>query len=215
MEVAVQTTTRIQAAHAVRVMAALGFWLAAVLFVVNVSLVTGWLGSADAADDAVAAVDQPTPAPVETPTLDSGPELVDLGSATVEFPAPATRTSQVLEVAGTEATLDLHSTTLDDGTTYNLGVIDYPERVDLTDPAVNLLASVSGAAGSAGGRIAEQDVTVFSQAPAVTFRIDTPGVSLAGRNVLVGRRLYTQSVAYRGVNDPEGASEFFDSFELD
>ena len=211
-----QTNTQVQAAHAVRVIAAVGFWLMAVLFVANLSLLSGWLGTGSAAAAAPGGSDiggseapQPTP-----PGSDGGPQTVFVDDATVEFPAPARRSSQLLDVAGASAALELHSASDAEGTTFSLGVIDYPESVDLSDPAVNLLASVSGAAGNAGGRILEQDVTVFDGAPAVTFRIETPAVRLVGRNVLVERRLYTQSVAYRGVNDPPGVREFFDSFSL-
>lgn len=204
-----QTTAQAQAAHAVRLMAAVGFWLMAVLFVADVALLTGWLGGGPAAaapTEVPAATPWPSPAP--------RPETLAVDGATVQFPAPAATSVQVLDVAGAEATLTLHSATVEEETTFNLGVIDYPDSVDLSDPAVNLLASVSGAAGSAGGRIVEQDVIVFQGAPAVTFRIETPAVRVAGRNVLVNRRLYTQNVAYRGVNDPPGAKAFFDSFAL-
>ena len=214
-----QTRTQVQAAHAVRVMAAVGFWLMAVLFVLNLSVLSGWLGATEAVaapggdhgGTGVGVSEAPQPVPTIS---DTGPQTVFIDDATVEFPVPARRTSQLLDVAGASAALELHSATNAEGTTFSLGVIDYPESVDLSDPAVNLLASVSGAAGNAGGRILEQEVTVFDGAPAITFRIETPAVRLVGRNVLVDRRLYTQSVAYRGVNDPPGARDFFDSFSL-
>ena len=204
-----QTAAQIQAAHVVRLLAAVAFWLMAVLFVANVAVLFGWLASPVAAAPSVAG----TPEPMASASED-GPVTVEFGGASVVFPAPVSRSTQLLDVAGAEATLTLHSTTDDEATTFNLGVIEYPDAVDLSDPAVNLLASVSGAAGNAGGRIVEQDVTVFEGAPAVTFRIETPTVRLAGRNVLVDRRMYAQNVAYRGVNDPPGANDFFDSFSL-
>ena len=205
-------TAQAQAAHAVRKLAAVGFWLMTVLFVANIGVLNGWLAldrAAAAPDDAPAAA--PTPEPTES---ESGPVAVAVSGATVVFPDPPHRSSTLLDVAGAEASLTLYSATVEEETTYNLGVIDYPDSVDLSDPAVNLLASVSGAAGSAGGRIIEQDVTLFEGHPAVTFRIETPAVRLAGRHVLVDRRMYTQNVAYRGVNDPPGAKDFFDSLRL-
>lgn len=207
-----QTAAQVQAAHTRRVTAAVAYWLMAVLFVANVAVLAGWLASpvAAAPPHAHTTAEAPTP----TPSPSDGPVTVDLGGASVQFPAPVEQSTQILDVAGAEATLTLHSTTDDEATTFNLGVIDYPDAVDLSDPAVNLLASVSGAAGNAGGRIVEQDVSVFQGAPAVTFRIETPTVRLAGRNVLVDRRMYAQNVAYRGVNDPPAANEFFDSFSL-
>ena len=216
VEVAVHPAGQIQAEHAARVMAAIAFWLMAVLFVANVAVLNGWLGdrTTPAPPQANTVAESPAPTPLPTPTPTEGPVTVEYADSTVEFPAPVARSTQELDVAGAAATLTLHSATDEEATTFNLGVIDYPPAVDLTDPAVNLLASVSGAAGTAGGRIVEQDVTVFQGEPAVTFRIETPTVRLAGRNVLVDRRLYAQNVAYRGVNDPPAAKAFFDSFSL-
>ena len=180
----------------------------AVVFTTGVAVLSGWLPATAAASATL------TPTPTVAASASPTPDVVFVDGAAVEFPLPATSSTQTLDVAGAAATLVTHTATDERGTTFNLGVIDYPDSVDLSDPAVNLLASVSGSAGNVGGRVLQQKVTTFRGQPAVTFRIETPAVRLAGRNVLVGRRMYAQNVAYRGLDDPPGAREFFDSFEL-
>ena len=189
-------------------MAALGFWVAAVLFVANVAVLNDWAAAVPAAPEAAAS----EAAASEEPT---GPTTIALDSgATVEFPQPPTRSEQVLDVAGSEVTLVLHSAQGLDGATYNLGTIEYPEQVNLSDPSANLLASASGAAGNVGGAVDKQEVVEFQGAAAVTFEVDTEDVRLVARHVLHGRRLYAQNVAFRGDTEPPDAAAFFASFVL-
>jgi hypothetical protein len=221
-EVAVQTMAEKRAAHTLRVAAAVAFWAMTVLFVADVAVLQGWVSAAElvlpwvagGADPLSEPTESVAPAPSPTATVIQGPDTVELGGAEVEFPQPARQSSSPREIAG-EITTVVVATALDEeGSTFSVAVVDYPESVDLSDPAVNLLASVSGAAGNVGGRIMEQTVTLFDDAPAVTFRIETPTVQLAGRNVLVGRRMFAQSVAFQGDDDPPAAKDFFDSFRL-
>ncbi len=225
------TRAEILAQHASRVTAAVAFWIAAVLFVADVSLLSGWLLSQPAAaqpappDPAATteAVPSVVPTPAPTPSLTpfsplepvaADPDVVLDGGATVTFPGSPTRTDELVEVGGKEAVLSLHTLTTPDDSTYSLGVIAYPDSVDLGDPAVNLLASVSGAAGNAGGRVVDQNVIKFGDALAVAFDVETPSVRLRARNVLDGRRLYSQTVAYTGDEEPAEADAFFKSFSL-
>lgn len=220
------------AQHARRVTAAVAFWIVAVLFVANVSLLSGWLLA-----DPATALPGPSAEPSASPTATSPPEpsepsesaapneiasplepvagqvLLD-GGAAVTFPGPATRSERFVEIEGEDVALSLHTMTDEDDTTYSVAVIEYPPAVDLSDPAVNLLSSVSGAAGSAGGSVVDQNVFVFEGVPAVEFEIETPNVHLLARNVLAGRRLYSQTVAFSSKKAPEAAEAFFDSFEL-
>lgn len=215
------------AQHARRVTAAVAFWIVAVLFVADVSLLSGWLLAQPAgalpvpAEEASASPSvrpspspQPSasPSPAEAPTDD--PEVLLDGDATVTFPSAPSRSDRFVEIEGEDVALSLHTMTDDDETTYSLAVIEYPASVDVSDPAVNLLSSVSGAAGSVGGQVTSQDVYVFDGVPAADFEIETPTVRLRARNVLAGRRLYSQTVAYNGDTPPAQADAFFDSFEL-
>lgn len=184
-------------------MALIGFWAAVVLFVSNVAVLQGWVAVAETPE--VAQADE-EPSGSTVITLESG--------ATVEFPQPPTRSEQVLTVAETEVILVLHSAQGLDGATYNLGTIEYPEQVNLTDPAANLIASASGAAGNVAGRIVGQEVTVYQGAAAVEFGVEADDVSLVARHVLHGRRLYAQNVAFRGTQEPPDAAAFFASFVL-
>ena len=172
------------------------------ILVADVSVVYGWL-------PADVAITPPEPA-------EAGPTPVTLdGGAAVVFPTAPTPTDQTLIVAGSEVLLRLFTAQGADGATYNIGSIDYPEQVNLSDPAVNLIASVSGAAGNIGGRVVgEPRITVFSGSPTVDFTVVADDVRLRARHVLVGRRLYAQNVAYRGAVEPAEADAFFDSFEL-
>lgn len=185
-------------------MAVIGFWAAAVLFVADVAVLQEWVAAPAAG--AVVAVPDDDPTGPTTITLDSG--------ATVEFPQPPTRSEQVLTVADSEVVLVLHSAQGLDGATYNLGTIEYPEQVNLSDPAANLIASASGAAGNVAGRIFDQEVTVFQGAAAVEFKVEAEDVSLVARHVLHGRRLYAQNVAFRGDQEPPDGAPFFASFTL-
>lgn len=195
--------------HATRLAAAVAFWAAMVLFVTNVSLLSGWL----LADVAVAA--SPPPAPAARPSPVPGAVQVALdGGATVMVPLAPEQSEQIVEVAGVDVTLTLYSATDQDGSTYNVGVIDYPPQVDLSDPAVNLIASVSGAAGNVGGRVVAQELRVYDGAPAADFTIETAGVTLAARNVLDDRRLYALSVAFTGTAQPADAAPFLASLRL-
>lgn len=209
------TRAEILAQHASRVTAMVAYWIIAVLFVADVSLLSGWLLSDAASAEPVPAAGQvpaaePTPAP--TPSGAAAAQLD--GGATVTFPAPPTFSEQLVDVGGEEVVLSLHSLTTADETTYSIGVIEYPDSVDLSDPAVNLLASVSGAAGNAAGRVVKQDVSVFQGAPGVEFEVETPTVRLLARNVLDDRRMYSQTVAYTGDEEPAETEAFFDSFTL-
>lgn len=187
--------------------AAVGYWAVAVLLVTNVAVVYGWLDPVPPAD----VVDVPGPGPSPSPT----PVDVTLADgAVVTFPSEPIESNQVLRIAGSDALLRLHTAQGADGTTYNLGEIDYPPQVNLTDPATNLIASVSGAAGNVSGRVVEQDVTTYQGAPAVEFVIEAADVRLRARHVLDGRRLYAQNVAYRGEEEPDDADSFFASLRL-
>lgn len=195
-------------ADATRRMAALGFWAATVLFTTNVAVLQDWLGTAPVAAEEQAG-EEPSPEPPSGPTtitLDTG--------ARVEFPQPPTRSEQILQVAGTDVVLVLHSAQGLDGATYNLGTIEYPPNVNLDDPAANLIASVSGAAGNVGGRVIDQTVSVYQGAAAVEFGVEAADVHLTARHVLHGRRLYAQNVAYRGDEEPPDTTAFFATFQL-
>lgn len=210
------------AQHARRVTAAVAFWIVAVLFVADVSLLSGWLRPGPASAQPAPSVEASS-TPQATTTADPTPEATPSGSAevpldggaTVTFPQAPAPTEQLVDVGGEEVVLSLHSLTTADETTYSIGVIEYPDSVDLGDPAVNLLASVSGAAGNAAGRVVAQDVFVFEGAPAVQFEVETETVRLRARNVLAGRRMYSQTVAYAGDREPSDADAFFDSFTLE
>jgi hypothetical protein len=188
--------------------AAVAYWAAAVLFVADVAVVQGWLGPA-----AVVA-QEPNPATATEQATPPGPTTVTLaGGAEVTFPAPPTESSQILLIAGSDTMLRLHAAEGSDGTTYNMGEIEYPPQVNLTDPAQNLLASVSGAAGNVNGRIVDREVTEYQGVPAVEFTVEADDVRLRARHVLDGRRLLAQNVAYRGA-EPDEADDFFDSLQL-
>lgn len=227
------TRAELFAQHARRVTAAVAFWAAAVLFVTNVSLLSGWLSGPAAAQPVPAeeSVGSPEPSPIPTPTefpspvvsltpftpLDEAAQEPDVeldGGATVTFPAAPTYSDEIVEIDEEDVVLSLHTLAEADGSTYSMGVIEYPESVDLSDPAVNLLSSASGAAGTAGGAVSDQDVLVFQGAPAIEFDIETSSVRVRARNVLHGRRLYSQTVAYTGDDEPAGVDDFFDSFKL-
>ena len=187
--------------------AAVGYWAAAVLFVTDVAVVQGWLAPPP---DIAEPVDPDLPAASEAP----GPVEVTLsGGASVTFPRPPADSTQVLLIAGSNTILRLHTAEGPDGATYNMGEIEYPPQVNLSDPAQNLLASVSGAAGNVNGRIIERDVTEYQGAPAVDFVVEAEDVRLRARHVLDGRRLLAQNVAFKGA-EPAEADEFFDSLEL-
>jgi hypothetical protein len=222
----VPTRGELLAQHARRLTAAVAFWAAAVLFVADVSLLSGWLLAEPATAQPAPAVEHneettnsPSPLPAPKPTSSLAPAADDPtvaleGGATVTFPAAPTRSDKFVEVEGEDVPLTLYTLTDDDETTYTVAAIQYPLSVDVSDPAVNLLASASGAAGNAGGQITNQDFLEVSGAPAVDFSIETATVRLRARNVLDGRRLYSQTVAFSATGDPPKADDFFDSLQL-
>lgn len=193
--------------------AALAYWVAAVVFVAGVSLLSGWLPQppATAAPTPTQAPPQPTSRP--TPTAVSEVEQLLETGASVVFPAPVERSERLVDISGVEATVVVYSASTAGGATYNLAVVEYPPHVDLSDPAVNLLSSVSGAAGSVGGRVVAQTPRVVQGTPAVVFEIEIDDVRLQGRNLLHDRHLYTQNVAYEGA-PPDDVRDFFRSLEL-
>lgn len=211
-----------RARHIRRVAAAVGFWAVAVLFVADVSLLSGWLTT-----DAVAApspnptavpTDPTEPAEVATPTEAASPQpetvLLDATGTTITFPAPPRSSQSTIEIAGVDTPTEQHLLTGAEGVTYTVGVIEYPVQVDVSDPAVNLLASVSGAAGSAGARVSAQDVTVYQGVPAVEFTLTTGSVDVQARYVLDDHRLYAASVTHTTGDLPDDAQAFLDSLEL-
>jgi hypothetical protein len=215
-----------RAAYVKRVVAAVAFWAVAVLFTANVSLLSGWLLTEVAAAESPAPTEAasealPSPVPSASPSASPSPAeaspetvLLDATGTTITFPRPPATSDNVLEIAGVDTTAQQHVVTGDDGATYTVGVIEYPPQVDVSDPAVNLLASVSGAAGSAGGRVAEQDVTVYEGAPAVEFTLTTGAVDVQARYVLQGNRLYAASVTHTTGAEPTNAQAFLDSLDL-
>ena len=201
-----------QGAATQRRAAVVAYWAAAVLFVADVAVVQGWLEPAPVT--AAQATEEPTAGATADATATPSTSVTLSGGAQVRFPTAPTESIQVLTIAGTEAELRLHSAQGPDGATYNMGEIEYPAQVNLSDPAQNLLASVSGAAGNVNGRIIQRDVTEYQGAPAVDFVVEADEVRLRARHVLDGRRLLAQNVAYRGA-EPDEADEFFASLRLD
>jgi hypothetical protein len=192
--------------------AVVAYWAVAVLFVADVAVLQEWLGPPRVAGEQPQ-TSEPTASPASP--APPAPTTVTLsGGARVTFPGPPTESSQVLLIAGSNAMLRLHSAEGPDGTTYNMGEVEYPPQVNLNDPAQNLLASVSGAAGNVNGRIVERDVTEYQGAPAVDFVVEAADVRLRARHVLDGRRLLAQNVAYRGA-EPDDVDDFFGSLVLD
>lgn len=203
------------AAYARRVIAALAFWVAAVLFVIDVSLLSGWLSTEVPAAAATPAA-SPTASPSPSATV-AGLDVALDGGATISFPEPPTQTQEIVETAGGEAVLVTHAATAPDETTYNASVIEYPPAVDVSDPAVNLIGSVSGAAGNSSTRIATQEITTYDGAPAVEFILETPGTpgaTVLARNVLVDHYLYLTSVTFATGADPSPAEDFLESLVL-
>ena len=191
----------------------MAYWAAAVLFVADVAVVQDWLGPPPPTSDLPA----PEASPTATATASAEPVATTItlsGGAQITFPAQPEESSQVLLIAGTDTILRLHTAEGSEGATYNMGEIEYPPQVNLSDPAQNLLASVSGAAGNVNGRIVDRDVTEYQGAPAVDFTVEAEDVRLRARHVLDGRRLLAQNVAYKGA-EPEEADAFFDSLQLD
>lgn len=214
--------TRSAAAHARRVTAALAFWLAAMLFIIDVSLLSGWLSpdAAAAAPDPdppatepaeVVESESPTPPPLAAP---AGVDVALDGGATITFPQPPTQSQEIVGIHDDEAVLVMHAATGADETTYNVGVIEYPDSVDVSDPAVNLIGSVSGAAGNSNAKVAMQEVTYYEGAPAIQFTLEARGAKVLARNVLVGDRLYATSVSFTTFTEPADAAAFLDSLEL-
>ena len=188
----------------------MGYWAAAVLFVADVAVVQDWLGPPAGTST------RPDAAVSATPTAAAEPVATTItltGGAQITFPSPPVESSQVLLIAGTDTILRLHTAEGSDGATYNMGEIEYPPQVNLSDPAQNLLASVSGAAGNVNGRIVERDVTDYQGVPAVEFTVEAEDVRLRARHVLDGRRLLAQNVAYKGA-EPAEADNFFESLQL-
>ena len=205
------------AARRAGLISAVAFWAAAVMFVADLSVLSGWVFAASAwtAPVATPATD-PATAPVPTaPTVPpAGLVAQQFGTgARVLFPGNAQRSEQLIDVGGTPTTVVLYSITTAAGAHFSVGVIKYPPQTDLSDPAVNLLGSVSGASGTVGGRIVSKTSVLVGGAPAITYQIEARSVSLRGRNVLDGRHLYTQSVAYQGAIPPHTRG-FFGSFRL-
>ena len=221
---------RSAAAYARRVTAALAFWLAAVLFVIDVTLVFDlWPAEvAAAAPEPVAQASLPPsaepsePADVAesetaTPSPLSPAGGVDValdGGATITFPQPPSQSQQVVQMRNDEAVLVMHAATTPDETTYNVGVIEYPDSVDVSDPAVNLIGSVSGAASNSNSRVTMQEVAYYDGAPAIAFRLEARGATVLARNVLVGDRLYATSVSFTTGAKPADAEAFLDSLDL-
>lgn len=191
--------------------AVVAYWAAAVLFVADVAVVQEWLApppaSTEASDPAAQTTADATEGPAET-------TITLAGGARLTFPDEPTESSQVLLIAGTDTILRLHTAEGPDGTTYNIGEIEYPPQVNLSDPVTNLIASISGAAGNVNGRIVERDITEYQGVPAVDFTVEADDVQLRARHVLDGRRLLAQNIAFRGA-EPDDADDFFDSLELD
>ena len=209
---------------------AVAFWAAAVMFVADLSVLSGWVSAAPPVDTppgtvpvtaptapattAPTSAPAPRPAPTQTgtPAVEPVVQRLDTG-VQVLFPASPQRSEQLIEIGGTPATLVLYSFTTPDGAHFSVGIVEYPPQIDLSDPAVNLLGSVSGAAGAVGGRIVKRSSVLVGDAPAITYEIEARSVRLRGRNVLDGRHLYSQSVAFQGAPPPH-TRDFFSSFRL-
>lgn len=209
-EVTVQSSAELRWLHTRRWAAVVAFWAATVVLVAAVSVAVGWI---EARPLALPRLPQLTVGPQPAP--EAGPPEVGLtGGATVGFPAEPTSSEQFLDVGGSIVELTLYSAEDRDGATYNIGALQYPDHVDLDDPAVNLIASVSGAAGNVNGRVVSQQLGDYQGAPAVHFVVATDDVTLTARHVLSDRILYAQNVAYLGDTEPEDAAAFFASLRL-
>lgn len=224
-------STDTAAARRAGLTAAVAFWVAAVVFVADLSVLSGWVSAAQARPDpdpvptlapTVVPTTEPLPSvtPSAAPTVPTPPppvEMIDTQletGAVVRFPGTAQRSEQLIDVAGVPATLVLYSLTNADESHFSIGVIEYPAGIDLSDPAVILLGSVSGAAGNVGGRIVDKSAVRLEDAPAITFEIEVGAVRVHGRNVLDGRVLYTQSVSFTGDSPPPHTHDFFASLQL-
>ena len=199
------------------------FWAVAVLFMTDVAVVSGWLATGGRAVAAQPAALAPTASPTPTssasaaptaPPVDRWTPVTTASGASLEFPAAAQRSEQVLDFSGSPGGQELWAATTTDGATFTLAVATYPDNVDVSDPAVNLLASVSGAAGNVGGRVIDQVATLADGAPGLDYTIETAGVVLRGRNVLDGDVLYQQSIAYTGTEAPPASDRFLESLRL-
>ena len=176
--------------------AAIALGAVAVVFAADLSVLYGWLPDAAPAltpdpepvtslsgpsEPTAETTPAPIPVPTSTPTPDlTQPEITLESGASVAFPVPPQRSVELIVIQQLEATLVRYSATTADGTTYSLGLIEYPIAVDVSDPAVNLLGSVSGAANNVGGRVARQRPVRVQGAPAIAFLIKAKSVDLAG-----------------------------------
>lgn len=106
-----------------------------------------------------------------------------------------------------------YTSILEDGTTYVVGSVEYPNSVDVSDPKNNLDGVVNGAIVAVSGKLISSNFSTFNGVSSVDYLIKAEGAYLKYRSFLIGHSLYTLGIASETNNFPY-FDKFANSFQL-
>lgn len=115
-----------------------------------------------------------------------------------------------------DMTLNIHMVTDEVGDTaaFQVGIVDYPDSLDLSESNAVLRGAGEGAAENIpGGKLTSFEVQTIGGDPAAELLISGDGVFVRARLILHGHRLFMIQVASE-TQSPPGYERFVDSFKI-
>ncbi|WP_240358239.1 hypothetical protein [Myxococcus vastator] len=136
---------------------------------------------------------------------------------TVKLPGPppqAQRSEAALPKRTDKATLVTYAAN-EEGVSYIVNAVDYPEAFVATVPAEALInGGIQGIAGQVGGELKSSEDITLDGYPGKAYVLASPSGEVKGRSFLVGPRVYNLITVYNAAIGAPGADEFLTSLTL-
>ncbi|NVI98381.1 hypothetical protein HV824_09630 [Myxococcus sp. AM009] len=136
---------------------------------------------------------------------------------TVKLPGPppqAQRSEAALPKRTDKATLVTYAAN-EEGVSYIVNAVDYPEAFVATVPAEALInGGIQGIAGQVGGELKSSEDITLEGYPGKAYVLASPSGEVKGRSFLVGPRVYNLITVYNAAIGAPGADEFLASLTL-
>lgn len=134
---------------------------------------------------------------------------------TAAFPKQPTRESETLKAGSISFPIILYTSELSFDEVFMVTYCTYPDSVDTSNPKSNLEGSVQGSLKNIPqAELVAETFGTFQDFSCVDYTmISKEGISLKGKNILVGKTLVSLAVSCKSIND-ENYSKFTNSFKL-
>ncbi|WP_284662407.1 hypothetical protein [Myxococcus sp. SDU36] len=136
---------------------------------------------------------------------------------TVKLPGPppqAQRSEAALPKRTDKAMLVTYAAN-EEGVSYIVNAVDYPEAFVATVPAEALInGGIQGIAGQVGGELKSSEDITLDGYPGKAYVLASPSGEVKGRSFLVGPRVYNLITVYNAAIGAPGADEFLTSLTL-